>query len=265
MATEDSHPRQPAPAGTLPGWSGRIPIDYHAGMCGRFNLRTPASELAAFFEIVFDSPLAETLVPRFNIAPSQPVLVIGSHAENPSRTPMLVQWGLVPGWAKDPSLGTRMINARGETVAEKPSFRAAFRHRRCLVPATGFYEWQRTDGPRKQPWHIHRRDEAPFAFAGIWEHWEAADGSVLQSCAIITTSPNPLLTGIHDRMPVVLSPSNYDRWINPLHQDCESLEALMVPCPTTELVADPVSDYVNRPGNDGQRCVDPVQSLEDAG
>lgn len=232
-------------------------------MCGRFNLRTSASELAAFFEIVFDSTLADTLAPRFNIAPSQPVLVIASSTETPGRTPQLVQWGLVPGWARDPSLGTRMINARGETVAEKPSFRAAFRHRRCLIPATGFYEWQRTDGPRKQPWHIHRADEAPFAFAGIWEHWEAPDGSVLQSCAIITTSPNTLLTRIHDRMPVILARSDYDRWLNPAHQDRGSLEALLVPSPVDELVADPISDYVNRPANDGPRCIDPIESPGD--
>ncbi len=225
-------------------------------MCGRFNLRTPASELATFFDIVFDPPLQASLAPRFNIAPSSPVLVVRAAADR--NEPTLVNWGLVPGWAKDPSIGNRMINARGETVAEKPSFRSAFRHRRCLVPASGFYEWQKLTGSRKQPWHIHRPDDLPLAFAGIWEHWEADDGSVLQTCAIITTDANAQMAPIHHRMPVLLEPTDFPAWLDPQHDDHDQLQGLLQPCPDETLVADPIDTWVNRPANDGPDCLLPA-------
>jgi putative SOS response-associated peptidase YedK len=227
-------------------------------MCGRFNLRTPASQLAAFFDIVFDPPLQTSLAPHFNIAPSQPVLVVRRAAAADRTEGALVHWGLVPSWAKDPSIGNRMINARGETVAEKPSFRSAFRHRRCLVPASGFYEWQKMTGSRKQPWHIHRPDDAPLAFAGIWEHWEAEDGSVLQTCAIITTDANSQMAPIHHRMPVILDPPDFPAWLDPQHDDHDQLQRLLQPCPDETLVADPIDTWVNRPANDGPDCLRPV-------
>jgi len=228
-------------------------------MCGRFNLRTPASELASFFDIVFDPPLQATLAPRFNIAPSQPVLVIRGEFDRVAAD--LVNWGLVPGWAKDPTVGNRMINARCETVAEKPSFQAAFRRRRCLVPATGFYEWQKTGGREKQPWHIHRPDDSPLAFAGIWERWEADDGSALETCAIITTAANSRMDPIHHRMPVILEPADFPAWLDPEHDDRDRLESLMVPCPDQELVTEPIDTWVNRPANEGPDCLRPARDL----
>ena len=226
-------------------------------MCGRFNLRTPASELASFFDIVFDPPLQAALAPRFNIAPSQPVLVIRGESDRVAAD--LVNWGLVPGWAKDPTVGNRMINARCETVAEKPSFQAAFRRRRCLVPATGFYEWQKTGGREKQPWHIHRPDDSPLAFAGIWERWEADDGSALETCAIITTAANSRMDPIHHRMPVILEPADFPAWLDPEHDDRDRLESLMVPCPDEELVTEPIDTWVNRPANEGPDCLRPAR------
>ena len=225
-------------------------------MCGRFNLRSSAAELASFFDIVFDPPLQATLAPRFNIAPSQPVLVVRTESDPVSAA--LVNWGLVPGWAKDPTVGNRLINARCETVSEKPSFRAAFSRRRCLVPATGFYEWQKTGGRGKQPWHIHRPDDSPLAFAGIWEHWEADDGSALETCAIITTAANSRMEPIHHRMPVILDPADFPAWLDPEHEDRDRLESLMVPCPAGALVTDRIDTWVNRPANEGPGCLQPA-------
>jgi putative SOS response-associated peptidase YedK len=227
-------------------------------MCGRFNLRTPAAQLAAFFDIVFDPPLQAALAPRFNIAPSQPVLIVRGQAGRNAAT--LVCWGLVPGWAKDPAIGNRMINARGETVAEKPSFRAAFRHRRCLVPATGFYEWQRIGGQHKQPWHIHHPDNRPLAFAGIWENWEGPDGSSLQTCAIITTEANSRMAPIHHRMPVILRPDDFATWLDPRSDHHDQLESLLVPCPDETLVTSPIDTWVNRPANEGPDCLRPASN-----
>ena len=225
-------------------------------MCGRFNLRTPVAELASFFDIVFDPPLQATLAPRFNIAPSQPVLVVRTESDQVSAS--LVNWGLVPGWTRDPAVGNRMINARCETVSEKPSFRAAFSRRRCLVPATGFYEWQKTGGRGKQPWHIHRPDDSPLAFAGIWEHWEADDGSALETCAIITTAANSRMEPIHHRMPVIVEPADFSAWLDPEHDDRDRLESLMVPCPDGALVTDRIDTWVNRPANEGPGCLQPA-------
>jgi len=221
-------------------------------MCGRYNLRTPASELVEFFEL--HAPPVWT--PRYNIAPTQSVLAIRAHGD--ARMPALFRWGLIPNWAKDPAIGSRMINARSETVSDKPSFRSAFRRRRCLVLADGFYEWQATGGARKQPWHIERQDGRPFAFAGLWESWDSGEGSAIESCTIITTTPNSRLAEIHDRMPVILDADSYDEWINPEGQDVDRLLELLVPCPDDFLVTHPVSTYVNSPKNEGPECVEPV-------
>ena len=200
--------------------------------------------------------------PRFNIAPSQPVPVVrlAPQQPQPQRELVWLRWGLIPSWAKDPAIGNRMINARAETVAEKPAYRAALRRRRCLVAADGFYEWQRTGG-RKQPYFIHMRDDRPFAFAGLWEAWEGPDQSAIESCTLLTTEPNELVRPIHNRMPVILAPDDYDRWLDPAVQKPEQLAPLLGPYPSDEMTADPVSTFVNSPANDGPQCIEPVPDL----
>ena len=224
-------------------------------MCGRFTLRAPASVVAAQFGLFEMPPFA----PRFNIAPTQPVAVVRCSPENsrPERELVWMRWGLIPSWAKDPAIGSRMINARAETAADKPAYRAAFRRRRCLVVADGFYEWQRT-GSRKQPYFVHRRDDRPFAFAGLWESWEGPDHSALQTCALLTTEPNELMQPIHDRMPVILAPDDYPQWLDPAMQRPESLAPLLRPYPDGELTAYPVSTYVNSPTHEDPRCIERV-------
>jgi putative SOS response-associated peptidase YedK len=169
----------------------------------------------------------------------------------------MLRWGPIPSWAKDANIGNRLINARADTVAAKPSFRSAFKRRRCLVPADGFYEWKR-DGKVKQPFFIHRKDEEPFAFAGLWERWEnPEDGKEVQSCSLITTEANELMAPIHDRMPVILAESAYDRWLD-LDEPVSDLQSLLKPFPANELAAYPISTYVNSPKNQGPKCIEPV-------
>ena len=169
----------------------------------------------------------------------------------------MLRWGLIPSWAKDPKIGNQCINAKAETVSEKPSFRSAFKKRRCLVIATGFYEWQ-VQEHAKQPMWIGRRDKRPFAFAGLWEHWQPAEGDVIESCTIITTEPNELMSPIHNRMPVILVPASYDQWLDPTFQHIEPLNALLRPYPSEELTAYPVSTLVNNPRHDVPQCLEPV-------
>ena len=221
-------------------------------MCGRFNLQASAAELVEIFEL----SLVPQLQPHFNIAPGQPVLAIRETGEG--REPVDLRWGLVPSWSRDPAIGSRMINARGETVATKPAFRSAFRRRRCLIPANGFYEWQKTGNRTKQPFHIGMRDGRPFAFAGLWEHWEAGDGSLVDSCTIITTDANARLADIHHRMPVILGADDYGRWLHPELQDPEALQSLLVPYADDEMHVYPVSTVVNNSRNNSTRCVDPI-------
>jgi len=197
--------------------------------------------------------------PRFNISPTQPVPVIrldpaGTETE---RELVWLRWGLIPAWAKDPALGNRLINARAETAAEKPAYRAAWRRRRCLVAADGFFEWQRT-GKQKQPHFIHMRDDRPFAFAGLWETWQAADRSRIESCTLLTTEPNELVRPIHNRMPVILDRNDYRKWLDPALQKSEQLAPLLRPYPGNELMAYPVSTLVNNPANDDPRCIEPL-------
>jgi putative SOS response-associated peptidase YedK len=217
-------------------------------MCGRFALIVDASVLADVFHV--DPPRG--LEPRFNIAPTQSVPIVRAAAGG-SRECAMVRWGLIPSWAKDESIGARMINARGETVAEKPSFRAAAKSRRCLVPASGFFEWAKT-GDGKQPHFIHFADARPFAFAGLWERW-LKGGEPLDSCTIITTTPNDLVAGLHDRMPVILPPERYDEWLAPKPLATERLQELLAPHPSAGMEAYPVSTRVNRPGNDDPECI----------
>jgi putative SOS response-associated peptidase YedK len=234
-------------------------------MCGRFTLTDPDQDLA----VQFNLPEIPDMPPRYNIAPTQSVAavrVVTSERMVPSRELALLHWGLIPFWAKDPKIGARMINARSETAAEKPAFRAAFRRRRCLVVADGFYEWQKTDRG-KQPFYVRLRDGRPFAFAGLWEHWKGpesvsgsgdpAQSTAIESCTLLTTTPNDLLRRIHNRMPVILHPADYDLWLDPELQEAERLQPLLGAYPPEEMEAYPVSRFVNKPANDDPRCIEP--------
>ena len=215
-------------------------------MCGRFAQRTSARELARTFGV--EVPEARA---RYNLAPSQDVLAVRQTAEG--RSAVMLRWGLIPAWAKDPSIGHKLINARSETVTEKPSFRDAFKRRRCLVPADGFYEWQRR-GPSKQPYYFQMKDGQPFAMAGLWERW--TDGAAeIETCTILTTTANPLLASIHERMPVILKAEDYDLWLDESLHSAEQLTPLLNPYPAAGMTADPVSLYVNNPAHDDAGCV----------
>lgn len=227
-------------------------------MCGRFTLRTRSASLVELFG---GEPLPE-LGPRYNIAPTQAVAMMRIAPDTCVRQWQMVRWGLVPSWAKDASIGNRMINARAETVADKPAFRTAFRRRRCLVPADGYFEWQKTGEGQttssvKQPYYIRLDDDRPFAMAGLWESWlNPATNVTLQSCTIITTQANHLTQPIHDRMPVILDAADYELWLDPQLQDLDRLGALLRPFEGSTLRADPVDTYVNSPRNDDPRCIE---------
>jgi putative SOS response-associated peptidase YedK len=218
-------------------------------MCGRYTLSTPAGRLAEEFQL--DSTVE--IPPSYNVAPTQQVAAV-LEDEGGRRLEML-RWGLVPSWADDPDIGARMINARSETAPEKPSFRRAFRGRRCLIAADGFYEWKREDGG-KQPYYFRMQDGRPFAFAGLWESWDKGGGE-LRTCTILTTRPNSVLNGIHDRMPVILPHDAYNAWLDP-DADKEELEELMIPYPGDDLETYPVSRFVNSPSNNDERCIEPA-------
>jgi putative SOS response-associated peptidase YedK len=218
-------------------------------MCGRYTLRKPSREIAEAFDVpeVFEFP------PRFNIAPTQGVPVVRLAPDRAARGLDLLHWGLIPSWADDPAIGSRMINARAETVATKPAFRHAFKAKRCLVVTDAFYEWRKVDG-RKQPYLIHLKDDRPFAFAGLWESWNKG-GEPIESCTIITTEANELMAPIHDRMPVIVPESAYDLWLDTVVKDPGKLQPLLVPFPAEEMEAYPVSTLVNNPRNDVEECM----------
>jgi putative SOS response-associated peptidase YedK len=224
-------------------------------MCGRFTLTVDPADLQDTFEgVIFPSP--EKFAPRFNIAPSQPLLAIPNDGAN---TAEFFVWGLIPMWAKDPSIGSRLINARGETVAEKPSFRGSFKYKRCLILADGFYEWKANPGKKtKTPYYIHLKDRKPFAFAGLWDSWESSDGSNIKTCTIITTEPNELMEPIHNRMPVILHPRDYAKWLDVSPQTPENLQPLIKSFPAGDMSAYPVSTLVNKPSNDSPELVVPA-------
>jgi len=219
-------------------------------MCGRFALFSPATILAGHFGLSGMPDLA----PRHNIAPSQPVAIIRQTPAG-SRPLTLAHWGLVPSWSAEPKSHFSSFNARAETVAVKPAFRQAFRQRRCLIPADGYYEWQ-TEGKRKQPYFIFRQDREPLAFAGLWERWER-EGQTIESCAIIVTDANTATRPIHDRMPVILAPEDYTRWLSPV--SAEAAQALLAPCPADWLACHPVANRVGNPRIDDPRCIQPVR------
>jgi putative SOS response-associated peptidase YedK len=226
-------------------------------MCGRFTLTDPDADLA----VQFNLPEIPELAPRYNIAPTQPVAAVRVAANGSGREMVLLRWGLIPFWAKDPNIGTRMINARSETVGEKPAFRAAFKRRRCLVVADGFYEWQKQNGT-KQPFYVRLRDARPFAFAGLWESWEGPDANPIESCTLLTTQPNDLLRVVHSRMPVILQPQDYELWLDPEVQEPQRLQPLLRPYSAEEMETYAVSRYVNSPDNDDPRCIDPLPSQQ---
>ena len=222
-------------------------------MCGRFTLTIDPNHLQEAFPWAV---IPDDLSPRYNIAPSQPVAVIPNTGDN---VVTMYKWGLIPSWSKDPSIGDRMINARAETLAEKPSFRNAFRRRRCLILADGFYEWRQIPSSKnKQPVYIHLKDNRPFAFAGLWELWTSPDGSEIRSCTIITTQPNSLVEPIHNRMPVILSPDDYGQWLKKEDQPTGELIKLLKPYSSDEMVAYPVSKLVNTPHYDSADLIKPV-------
>jgi len=222
-------------------------------MCGRFTLTVNPAELKDTFS---DYNFPAMFAPRFNIAPTQPVLAIPN---DDKLTADFFIWGLIPMWAKDPEIGNRLINARGETLAEKPSFRGSYRHKRCLILADGFYEWKTFGGRKnKTPYYIHMQNRKPFAMAGLWDHWESPDGSSIKSCTIITTTPNELMGAIHDRMPVILHPRDFAKWLEPAPQTPENLQPLIKPFPADAMTAYPVSTLVNKATSDMPEMVVPA-------
>jgi putative SOS response-associated peptidase YedK len=231
-------------------------------MCGRFTLRTPVKDVAAAFDVPAEG-LADSLplFTHFNIAPTQQVVAVRADPSSGSRQLVPLRWGLVPSWADDPAIGNRMINARADTVASKPSFRAAFKSRRCLIAADGFYEWQKR-GASKQPYFIGLRDEGPFAFAGLWERWRR-DDQTIESCTIITTEANELMRPLHDRMPVILPREDYASWLDPRPDRGEALQKLLQPYAPARMTAYPVSTIVNNPRNDVPQCIEPLAATNE--
>lgn len=260
-------------------------------MCGRFTLTTPTDEISEYFRVLegLEGSARGRLRPRYNIAPTQPVACVRQTvaADTEPSTPggpavrelVEMRWGLIPHWARDPAIGNRMINARSESVADKPAYREAFRRRRCLVIADGFYEWKRLEAS-KQPYFIYMEDRRPFAFAGLWERWKPRTGQLdnivapgkpevplstdgrVESCAFLTIGPNELMASIHDRMPVILPPEHWDAWLDPDVQDADELAHLLISYPAGEMRAHPVSTHVNKPGNDDPACIEPIKRLK---
>jgi len=219
-------------------------------MCGRFTLVSPSVAVTERFH----ASAPPDLRPRYNIAPGQDVLCVTRDGANRIEP---LRWGLIPFWAKDPAIGNRLINARAETLAEKPSFRNAFAKRRCLVVADGFYEW-RPAGKRKVPVYIFLKSKKPFGFAGLYESWKAPDGKEIRTCTIITTGANDLVRPIHDRMPVIVPADAEDRWLDPREDSRERLQSLLTPYPSGEMDAHDVASIVNSASHDAPDCIAPA-------
>ena len=222
-------------------------------MCGRYVLKRKDLD-ALMQQLGVKDPRA--FIGRYNIAPT--TLIPAVRPREGGREGVLLQWGLVPRWAQSPKEGARMANARAESIATKPAFRDAFRKRRCVVPASGFYEWQ-TIGKIKHPWYFQFRDESPFLFAGIWESWRSVDGVELETCSLITTEANAVVSPLHDRMPVIVRGADADRWLDPAVQDPSQLEPLLKPTPGEWMTGTPVSPRVNSVRNDGPECLERVE------
>ncbi|MBT3045656.1 MAG: SOS response-associated peptidase [Candidatus Thiodiazotropha sp.] len=220
-------------------------------MCGRFYLDVTAEDMLEYFGL----PFVPQLSPHYNIAPSQQIAAIKSGENN--REFVWLRWGLIPSWAKDKKFGYRTINARAETIETKPSFRAAFRYRRCLIPASGFFEWKAT-GQGKQPYCITSKSGQPFAFAGLYEHWQGSEGERIDSCTIIVTEARGEIAAIHDRMPVILAAENYDAWLDRDTKEPAVLKPLLLPHDTGEITLYPVSRSVNNPKNVSPENIKPI-------
>ena len=218
-------------------------------MCGRYELHTHPAALALALGLKYPPEIQA----RYNIAPTQQVPIV--RLREGARELSQVRWGLVPFWAKDPAIGNKMINARAETVTSRPGFRDAYKNARCLIPASGFYEWAKMTDGTKQPVHIGMKDDGPFAFAGLWSRWGPKGGEKLETCTIITTEANELCQRVHDRMPVILAPENYERWLDIAHQDPADL---LRPYPSDAMRAYPVSTRVNSPNNDDAQIIEPL-------
>jgi putative SOS response-associated peptidase YedK len=223
-------------------------------MCGRFTLTASAQALKESFPLFEEAALE----PHYNIAPTQQVLAVRQLPQVARPEFVRLRWGLIPYWADDPKVGYRMINARVETAASKPAFRLPFRQNRCLILADGFYEWRKTDGS-KQPYYIRLKDGKPFAFAGLYSHWDKGETPV-DSCTILTTSANDLMQPLHDRMPVILDPRVYAQWLDPTQHQPERLQPLLQPFPSEAMTAIPISTYVNNARNEGPECIAPLRN-----
>jgi putative SOS response-associated peptidase YedK len=227
-------------------------------MCGRYSLTTAPEAMRRLFKATGPLP---NWPARYNIAPTQMVPVVRRRQPDDVNEIVLLRWGLVPSWSKGPDPAFAMINARAETVATKPAYRAAFMQRRCLVPTDGFFEWQSSPGsgkkPAKQPFHFRMKDGGPFALAGLWEHWQGGDGGVIESFAIIVTDANELVRPVHDRMPVILDPSCYAHWLEE-QAPPDSLLALLRPFPARAMIAVKVGPRVNSPKYDDPACIEAV-------
>lgn len=231
-------------------------------MCGRFIQHSDPEVYAERFDLELESDAAPSQTrPRYNVAPSQPVLAIRAGEEG-QRTLAPLRWGLIPFWSKGPDSRYSMINARVETVDSKPAYRAAFRERRCLIPAEGFYEWH-TDSGGKQPYLIRLADRMPFAMAGLWETWkEPETGAVIASCTILVTDANAAISPIHDRMPVILNPACYTRWLDPANRDTAALRLLLKPAPPEDWTLERVSRRVNDARQDDPMLIEPLSDPE---
>lgn len=223
-------------------------------MCSRYSLTSPPDAVRQMFACSGE----EHFPPRYNIAPTDPALIVRLGLRQ-TRDLVLVRWGLIPPWVKDPREFATLINARAESAAEKPSFRGALRHRRCLVPTDGFYEWTGTSGA-KQPHLIRHKAGTPFALAGLWEHWLGADGSELETMAILTTSANDDMAGIHNRMPVILAPGDYERWLDCRPGTADHIVDLLGPPKNGLLEAIAVNPKLNNPRTEGPELIEPVRS-----
>jgi putative SOS response-associated peptidase YedK len=220
-------------------------------MCGRYVLYGPTTRLEEHFEVNWPE-----FTDRYNIAPTSQVPVIRQSPEG-QRVAHLLKWGLIPHWSKDPTIGAKLNNARAETVADKPSFRSAYRKRRCLIPAQGYYEWQEVPGEKKQPWYIRLKADEPMAMGGLWESWTAPDGDIVRSFCVVTTSPNAVMQPIHDRMPVIIGKGDWQRWLNPAESDVGNL---LDPFDADAMQAWKVSRQVSRAAEEGPELIMAINS-----
>lgn len=228
-------------------------------MCGRYRLSRKKQILEEYFDCVSGQ---EDWSPRYNIAPTQPIPVIRQNPHEPVRTLSLMRWGLIPSWAKNVSTAASMFNARSEAASTKPAFREPLRFRRCLIPADGFYEWRRTDGA-KQPYCFEVNEGELFAFAGMWDQWKDGGGQIVETCAILTTTPNAVTSVVHDRMPVILEADAYDLWLDPAMKDVRAVSKLLRPYDARRMRSYPVSTRINHVANDDRECSMPLRRVQD--